>query len=602
MIIKTTEFVEKFFNDFYQIVFYAKNYQQIKNKFFDNVKRISYQTGQSIESVMNKQLENHANFMDPGYKGTKKIPPLFNFVGSFATKSFGKIMSDIDVNQTPNFKSAGIIIRLKEIIQKTDPSIKDPRMPFSFIRFYLGTISGYEPPWMINEFGNCEFDIHGVDNWLAKIQELVPEEVHREISLKMNKESLSLKDLVEIDDTMRKYTSITWLNEDVQKGYKDLHGHRYDLEHLLTTTKSKIVVKFIYEYNNEAGLDKLNLRKDYMLVDLSLNQTRGDLISLTYYYLNNISYKFKSLKRYLPPELVDVYRDSFGDKAGYLTTVGTRLDLLDKIERYNFDEKIMSNEEFRNLRKNLNDFAAEHGYAQYNHDFREQTIKQMDKDVQEIIGKIREELFKFYESQIVNRKEEFYYYLLRGEEASLQISKSRITERIAKGIKCPFFFLQGEDLKVLINLALILKFDPTKLLFCINELANITGYDSSDIFNDLNNESFLLENNTNGLYNLYINELILATNSVEELNLRLNDFQLKLNYKNREYSLFDNEDLIIAENRIDKINDYLKTKSLYIKYNHYSVNKYELFQWHTHSYEDISLEQAQQIFIVKLLK
>jgi hypothetical protein len=602
MIIKTVDFVKQFFDDFYQIVFYAKNYSKIKRNFFAKVLKESQRLGQPYEKVLNRELDDRNNFTDPGYTGNKKIPPLFNFVGSFATKDFGKIMSDIDVNQSPNFRSEGVIIRLKEIIAKTDPLSKSPDMPFYFIRFYLGKIKGYEPPWEYNQQGNCEFDISELNSWLIKIKTLVPLEVFDSINDKINKDTLSLKDLVEIDELTKKYTSITWLTQDVQAGYKEIDGVKYNLVDLLQNTSSKIVVKFIYEYNNEDGKDTQNLRKDYMLVDLSLNQTRGDLISLTYYYLNDLSYKFKSLKRYLPESLVQTYRDDFGENAGYLTTVGTRLDLLDKIQRYNFNQSIMSDSEFQSLRDDLNDFAESHGYSNINPDFRLQSVKEMDRDVQREIKRIREKLFEEYEQKITNKKEEFYYYLIRGEEASLQISKVIILERFSCGIKCPFFFLVGKDLKLLIKFAIKFSLDPVKLTHCINDLANITGFDSSNIFNELHLESFDLEQTAEGNYNFFLNELLIQTNSIDQLNTVLNTYNLRLTYKNREYSLYEEEQLLITEKLIDQMNTLLESRGLYLKYDHYSENKYSLYQWHTESISNLSIESVQLLFILKLLK
>ena len=606
MIIKTTKFVEKFFDDLEKIVFYSKNYILIKTTFFNKVRDLTYEGDQSYEEIMNEELDNRNNFVDPRYKD-KKASPIFNFVGSFATKEFGKIMSDIDINQSPNFRSDGIMIRLREIIDKTNPSTKSRSMPFSFIRFYLGTIEGFEPPWSFNQFGNCEFDLDMVGSWLEKIKEIVPVDVYDFIYDKLNRDTLSLRDLAEIDDKVRKYTSITWLNEDVIKGYIYRNGKRYDLREMLTSTTSKIVVKFIYEYNNEMGRDTQNLRKDYLLVDLSLNQTRGDLISLNYYYLDNTSYKFKSLKRYLPADLVKTYRDDFVKNAGYLTTVGTRLDLLDKIERYNANEQIMSYREFQYLREDLNKFAIEHGYLELDPDFQSKSIKDMDKVVQSIISKIREELFDIYKNQVVNRKDEFYYYLLRGEEANIQISKDIISERLSNGISCPFFFLSGENLKDLIKLGLEFSFDPLRLVYCINNLANMTGFDSSDIFNHLNRLSFSLVKNDDETYNLYENKPLIISDSVDDLNAVLNEAGFNIMYQKEGknlgmYTLTYEDKVVSKEIKIKMANNFLKDKGLYINYNPFGQYKYELFEWQQLVGHNLSVEQAQQMFIVKLMK
>lgn len=599
MIIKTVDFVKKFMSDIHMILVYTKGFFEIKKKFFEKVQYISKKDGMPYEAVMNQELDNRNNFKNTSNKS--KSLPVFNFVGSFATKDFGKILSDIDLNQKPNLTSPGVLIRIKDIIDKTNPSTKSANMPFSFIRFYLGTIKGYEPPWIYDQFGNCEFNLSGIPGWLEKIKLIVPDDILNSINEILFKDSISLRDLVKINDIMKKYTSITWINEDIQRGYKIVLGIKYDLDYLLINTKSKIVAKFIYKYDNTNGLDIYNLAQDYLLVDLSLNQTTGDLISLEYYYLDDTSYKFKSLKRYLPADLVKTYREEFGDSAGYLTTIGTRLDLLEKIERYNTNEKIMPFIEFNNLRKNLDYFAENQGYAKYNPDFKQQSIKEMDKNVQDLIKNIREGLFRIYKEKIVNKKDEFYYYILRGQEANLQISKFLINQRLSNGIKCPFFFLQGQDLKILINLSLKFKFDPIKFVYCINNLANITGFDSSDIFNQINYESFSLIENENGLFDFYENKLLLASNNVENFNEILLSMNLKITFKNRNYSLYEGDTLLITEKIIKNINDFLKQKNLYIKYSHFSINRYELFDWNSSSILNISIEQAQKLLIIRIL-
>jgi len=615
MIIKTPEFIFKFFTDFRDIIFFSSNYELIRSNFFNKVADIYNKSDKSYEEILNDELNNQENFKNPNK------PPLFRFVGSFATKDFGKILSDIDTNQNVNFNNKPMQLRLKQIIENTDPQKRKKKRengeyvsPFIFIRFYLGSKKGFETPWSIDADGNCEFDINGIDNWLIKIKKLnLPPELYEEISSKLKKDTLSLQDLVKIEDSIRRYTSIDWLSDDILQGSKTVDGEEYNLWEMLNTPNSKIVLKFIYEYNNGRNVwngyswenikyDNVNLDKDYMLIDLSLNMSPGDIVSLQSYYSDNISYKFKSLKRYLPTEIIKTYREDFGNNAGYLTTVGTRLDLLEKLERYNKDETLMPKNDFDKLREDLNEFASYNGYNKINPDFREQSIKEMDKDVQEIITDIRTVLFTKYEKQIVNKKKEFYYYSLRGEEASLQINKNILHERINNGIKCPFFFLQGKDLKSIIDIALRFEFDPVKFCYCINNLSNISGFDSQDIFNDIHTEFYSLEENSQDLYNLFSSKLLLSTNKVEDLNKILKKYNLSLEYKNREYTLFEETKNIIKEKRIEQINNFIKDKNLYIKYQHYSPNKYHLYNLNYFVVNDITLKEAQTILITRIIK
>ena len=220
MIIKSIDFVKKFMSDITLILVYTKGFSEIRRKFFEKVQCISKKDNIPYEFVLNQELDNRDNFKNTSNKS--KSLPVFNFVGSFATKDFGKILSDIDLNQKPNLKSPGVLIRIKDIIDKTNPSTKSANMPFSFIRFYLGTIKGYEPPWIYDKFGNCEFNLSGIPVWLEKIKLIVPDE----ILLSRFNATRRLHPLTnnKINDIMKKYTSITWINEDIQIGYKFVHG------------------------------------------------------------------------------------------------------------------------------------------------------------------------------------------------------------------------------------------------------------------------------------------------------------------------------------------------------------------------------------------
>ena len=115
MIIKTPEFIFKFFTDFRDIIFFSSNYESIRSNFFNKVADIYNKSDKSYEEILNDELNNQENFKNPNK------PPLFRFVGSFATKDFGKILSDIDTNQNVNFNNESMQLRLKQIIENTDP-------------------------------------------------------------------------------------------------------------------------------------------------------------------------------------------------------------------------------------------------------------------------------------------------------------------------------------------------------------------------------------------------------------------------------------------------------------------------------------------------
>ena len=116
------------------------------------------------------------------------------------------------------------------------------------------------------------------------------------------------------------------------------------------------------------------------------------------------------------------------------------------------------------------------------------------------------------------------------------------------------------------------------------------------------NRILFIEENSQDLYNLFSSKLLLSTNKVEDLNKILKKYNLSLEYKNREYTLFEETKNIIKEKKIEKINNFIKDKNLYIKYQHYSPNKYHLYNLNYFVVNDITLKEAQTILITRIIK
>lgn len=483
MLIKTPEFNIKFLNDLAEIIFNNRDYTQLL--------KIKLETVQT-SSELNNLIKDKRVFKD------------LNFVGSFISKKYDEIISDIDIIQYIRYNNYNYK-RLSEIISNTSKEGSNIR----FIRFYCGLKQNLLLPWKIDDKGNCNFSLENTYKWLTYIEKDIPKDVYTQIyKILKTQETLSLRDLIIVEEIIKQYTNISWSEKDIKNGFKIEKGIKYDLLEMLKTSQTKNVIKFLYIYNNKN--DKINTKTEYCLLDCSLNQNRSDIINFYSYYLNNKKSKFKGLKFHLPENIKDKYRESIISNIGYLTSLASRLELILKIQKYNKSNMLISEDELKRLTKDVMNFASQHKYT-FQKNF---SIAENQKILENTIIEKFDYLYKQYrplvkESNIKN----LFLYELRGEEGSLQIHKDILQQRIDKGVSCPFFTLFGDDIKTIINISIKAKIEPKELLNCVYTVANemkIEPLNVVELFSK--NNLSIHENIENTSFNIKDNEQTLKDN------------------------------------------------------------------------------------------
>ena len=444
MLIKTPEFNKRFINDLSKIIFESKLYYEILKRDANIIPDYNY-------FFENKKLFNNVNF-----------------VGSFPGKKYNEIISDIDVVQIVKINN-NFILRLQQIIK----TIKTPGSNFKFIRFYCGSREYLKMPWVIDDKGDCNFSLDNAYIWTEFIRPYIPADVYMFIYSKIiGSDTLSVKDLIEVEKIMEPYISISWTEDDIINGYKVDTGIQYNLLDTLQKNKNKNVIKFLYVYKNEGV-------KEYCFVDMSLKnrdlKTTINTERLYSYYLNDSYKKFKGLKFNLPEKIKHNYRSDMANKIGHLIILYSNIELINKVSKYNINNRLIGVDDMNKLIAKVAAYASTH---RFNIDL---------SAGQNIAGKLKEAEHSL--NQIISHESDIFYTKyrklvtdnyhlkmiifdeIRAEDGAVQINKNILHARIQKGIKCPFFLLSGSELEKLISIALTNNINPFKFVKCIIDIS-----------------------------------------------------------------------------------------------------------------------------------
>jgi hypothetical protein len=489
--------------------------------------------------------------------------PKVQFVGSFPRKTYGQIVSDIDLIQyTQDSKfTEQTVKRLQQITAEVDvrttihdmgqnvrQGSKDGEVKmfrsknqevvpyrwanrrwteigsFKFIRLYCGTSEALQLPWKIDDTGSCDFSLTATMEWLSNLESMtvmgssVPYEKYEAVKKILNQDSLSLSDLVDVENILKPYTSLCWSAAEIMSGEKQKVGFglsgSYGLLQSLQDTTTKIVLKFLYTYPRKGSYE-------YCLVDCSLNKAAGNLATLYSHYAKNDLMQFKGLKHYLPMATRTAYSDSIRSEIGYLTSLAGRFELIVKIKKYNINGRLMNSEEVKRLIEDIREFAKQkcedakekydtlaQGQDPEQDSISESALKSYEQ-AKEIMGSMnawgqKEEtvpltvlletealvqkmvctkmamLNKKWRPQVPPDKiGELSFYEIRGGEAQTKLNRKVIEERTAAGISCPFFYLTPTELKRLIVIALSAMFSPSFLVDCVYQAADSRKKDPS---------------------------------------------------------------------------------------------------------------------------
>ena len=175
--------------------------------------------------------------------------------GSYKFKPEGSFVSDIDY--TVYSKSdINLINSIQRIISR--------KQRFIFIHLSCGTYPEFLPPWRITDTG-CDFNYIQAVEWYQNIKSKFEPETRIFIEEKLFSKTLTIKDIIEIDFELEKYSDMKWTEADIMNGYKtDKYDTKIRYGLLNTLKKHHPVLKFLFIYYS--GKNDV----DYIPVDIGI--------------------------------------------------------------------------------------------------------------------------------------------------------------------------------------------------------------------------------------------------------------------------------------------------------------------------------------------
>lgn len=423
LLVKTKEFHKKFLYDLGDITIFRREY---------------------IEAISKWDKEGKLDNVGYGNQPSQTV----KFFGSYFTKNYGKNITDIDVILVvKSINDDRIFLRLPQIFRNLD------RTNFKFIRFYCGYIQGLEPPWIIGDEGDCQFDIDKVDKWVDSIR-LTHPNVYQKVKPYLDKKTVSMMDLLKADSAIESSISLVWSKEEIIQGYKVYNGVRYNLREVMRSYRRWRVMKFMYKYKDTYCLVDLN----FVAKDGSLPHSSGDYAT---YYVNDRYKKFKYLKKMLGKEDREMYLADTKEAIGHITPLAAFIELVDKLKKY----KITTPEKVAEFEKFGRDYAAKN------------RIPTIDYDkLQEIILEKTLPLYDKYQDRIEEKyKPSMFVAEIRTRQVNEQVNKETLRRREKEGYDCPLFPMSVSDIKVLYNKAKDCMIDPYELYNCLEKVSKETG-------------------------------------------------------------------------------------------------------------------------------
>lgn len=395
----------------------------------------------------------------------------YRLKGSYSRKGTGAPVSDIDYTAKVYYNS-GLLRRIVQILKNIEKSKK-----FMFIQFWCGNYSEFNPPWIIDDEGSCKYSHPETTKWYKQLKGLIPDSTYTEVDILLNGPTSSLKKLLDVQSLIFPWAEIQWRLPDIQRGYIDKRGIRYDLLQLMKSQPS--VLEFVYTPRPDGyeicgidiGLDDSKYPKG--LPDVMHKYYSGDVYSI-----------FKSYQKRLHPDALPLYK-SVQKVIEPLVAVRYQLEML----------KIVKN--FRPQRPQF-EHALEDDSNKYlaNLQFVE-TIP--DTEVQDVIAivtsKIQEAVTPIIPMYSEVLKPEYIQRismnLHRGEEAQTEIEKDEFLRRVQDNWTCPFFSTNISDFKILSWLSVRSLIPISKLVNCYIKVSSKLNKTVESLISETINQNLL---------------------------------------------------------------------------------------------------------------
>ena len=383
-----------------------------------------------------------------------KINNSQNIEGSYKFKPYGSFVSDIDYTVYSN-ADTNLINSIKRIIK-----IKNK---FIFIHLSCGNYPEFVPPWKITNTG-CDFNYIEAVEWYQNIKIKFEPETISFIENKLFRKTLTIRDIIEINLELEKYSDIKWTRTDILNGYKiDKYDTsiRYDL--LNTLRNYHPVLKFLFIYSNRNDID-------YIPVDIGIlkpNEKRGIIQKCNPFYTENWYRIFKSLKWKIKSEFKSHYLIALL-KIDYQNALLNRLKMLKRI----ISQQLINEDKILELQSKIGGEIANPLSEITEHDL---TLESLIKQVEKNISLTLEEDAKYFIDKLKKQSDIVlkHMYLDRAVVyASIPVSIKNLMKRSDKGIRCPFFDVDDEEYNFLYQFSVDLLLEPIKSINCFIQIAN----------------------------------------------------------------------------------------------------------------------------------
>jgi predicted transcriptional regulator with HTH domain len=378
-----------------------------------------------------------------------RFPPPY-IRGSYSIKSYGSVITDIDLQQRIHI-SEGFLKRLVQII--------DTSKNFIFIKLDCGIYEEFVPPWAIGKEGGCNYNPKEAKKWFEELGQykIVDDETYKLIGEKLFSDEMSLKNLLEIREIYRSYSQIKWSREDIRDGYKIVRGKKYELLALMKKGHTT-VMKFVYRYDSIKPNDFCHI--DFSLMDPKYKNYPAILHD---YYANNQYKIFKSYKWYLKDE----YRTEFSNVIKSIENIS---GLLNRIKLYNTvrSTNLISPLEVEYILKDCITQSELLGIT-----FTPETSKEAVSKLNKMMAKTSSAQIKYFRKKLQAKYEPMLIsYEMRSEIAKSPVSQKVLQERFDKGLECPFFTIINTDFNYLYDLSQRVKLDPMMVLQCMKSVSD----------------------------------------------------------------------------------------------------------------------------------
>jgi len=438
----------------------------------------------------------HSKLQSDIFKITKNIVNSLFLIGSYKFKPNRSFVSDIDYNSFVDYDDL-FKAKLTTLIDNFKKSNN-----FIFIHISSGSYKGFPMPWKITDTG-CEFNYDETISWYEdlKNKNIIDPETKEFIDNRLIKDSLTIRDIIEIDAELEKYFDIKWTETDIINGYK-IDKYQSDIRYeLIDTLKNNVtILKILYKVELK-GYYGINI--DYIPIDISLLEDGKPPIErkqkCNALYTEDWYKVFKSLKWKIKPEYKENYLIALL-KIDYQNCLLNRLKMFKRILNYNLiptNVRLIANKIYKEIQNPLSGITGGEKNLSLS-----ALITLLNK---KISTNIKDDAI-YFQNKLKNQEDNILknmYFDRAFVFGNIPVSIQTMRERTNKGIRCPFFEIDDIEYNFLYKISIDFLFNPIKFINCFIQNANENNLLIKDIVKIEEKPKFLLQFSDENTIELY---------------------------------------------------------------------------------------------------